>query len=106
MELNKEKAIKELGIPEELYGELLAIFIEQAEEALSKLKEVINAGNFAEIVRTAHLIKGSAGHMRLEEISAVAKGIEDNASTGKDINFIKDSGRKLEELFSEFKKLV
>lgn len=106
MHLDKEKAVRELGIPEEMYSELLRVFIEQTEEPLNSLVEKIKSGNFEEIAKTAHFIKGSAGNLRIDEIYSIAKDIELGAKEQQDINTLGDNASKLRSAFEELKNII
>lgn len=103
MQLNKQKALQELGIPEEFYDELMGDFITQTEGVLNKLDMLKETDNFEEIAKLAHFIKGSAGNLRIDELYSIAKEIEFTAKEKKNII---SSVEKLKSSFQGLKKIV
>ena len=106
MLIDREKAFRELDMPEDLFNELLDMFIEQTEPALKILEETADNKDYEEIRKSAHLIQGSAGNLRIEGIQSIAKGIELAASEKQDIEVIKGNIEKLRVAFEEVKKEV
>ncbi|MBF0494041.1 MAG: Hpt domain-containing protein [Candidatus Omnitrophica bacterium] len=106
MKLEKERAMEALGIPEDMYMELVNCFVSETAGALCTLKETVNLRDFENIANNAHFIKGSAGNLRLEEIYAAAKEIELEAKTGKEIQIIEGALAKLVLSFDELKKIA
>jgi HPt (histidine-containing phosphotransfer) domain-containing protein len=106
MQIDRERALRELEIPEELLDELLGIFVEQTGPALQSLAEAIQANNYEEIRKSAHFIKGSAGNLRMEEIQGITKEIELGAKENQDIGILKAHTEKLKVAFEEVKKEV
>ncbi len=106
MYLDKQKALLELGIPEDLYNELLQDFVSETGPALKKLFEAVQSGNLEETARGAHFIKGAAGNLRINEMYCVSKDIEFSAKGKADMNIIKENVLKLKVLFEELKKIV
>jgi HPt (histidine-containing phosphotransfer) domain-containing protein len=106
MLIDREKAFRELDMPEELFNELLDMFVEQTEPALKTLEETANNKDYEEIRKSAHLINGSAGNLRIEGIQSIAKGIELAASEKQDIEVIKGNIEKLKIDCEEVKKEV
>lgn len=106
MSIDKQRAVAELGIPVEMYDELLGIFVQQTGTALEDLTRALAAANFTEIARLAHFVKGSAGNLRLDQMHLLAKDIEFGAKEHKDITLLADLSGKLVILFDEFKKEI
>ncbi len=106
MLVDRAKAFRELDIPEELFNELLDMFVEQTEPVLKTLEETADNKNYEEIRKSAHLINGSAGNLRIEAIQSIAKAIELGASEKQDIAIIKNNLGKLRVTFEEVKKEV
>ena len=103
MQFDKQAALKELGVSEDMYDELLQIFIKQTEITLKNLEAVIKLEDFGQIAKSAHFINGSAANLRLEEIRALAKDIDAQAKGNKDIKIIEENIRKLKKEFEEVK---
>lgn len=82
VKLDRQRAVAELDIPTEFYDELLHDFLDGARTALEDLEEAVREGRPDEIHAIAHMLKGSAASMRLEEMRAIARGLE--AATRED----------------------
>jgi HPt (histidine-containing phosphotransfer) domain-containing protein len=106
MLIDREKAFRELDMPEDLFNELLDMFVEQTEPALKFLEETADNKDYEEIRKSAHLINGSAGNLRIEAVQSIAKQIELAASQKQDIEVIKNNISKLRVVFAEVKKEV
>jgi len=106
MQIDRARALRELGISEKMFNELLEIFIEQTRSALKILEEAVDNNDYEEIRKNAHFIKGSAGNLRIDGIQGIAKEIELGAIEQQDIIIIKDSIGKLRVFFEEVKKEV
>ena len=106
MLIDREKAFRELDMPEDLYNELLNMFIEQTESALKTLEKIIDNKNYEEIRKSAHLIHGSSGNLRIEGIQSIAKEVEIGSVEKQDINILKRNIGKLRAAFEEVRKEV
>lgn len=106
MLIDREKVFRELDMPEELFNELLDMFIEQTEPALQILDNINETTDYEEIRKTAHLIQGSAGNLRIEAVQAIAKAIEIEATQKLDIGVIKSNIGKLKSVFEQVKQEV
>ena len=76
VKLDRQRALAELGIPDEFYDELLHDLLDSARTALENLKDAVRKSDFDTILRIAHTLKGSAASMRLEEMRTIARGLE------------------------------
>lgn len=106
MLIDREKAFRELDMPEELFNELLDMFVEQTEPALKYLAEITDNTDYEEIRKSAHLIQGSAGNLRIEVIQSIAKEIELGAIQKQDVAVIKSNIETLKAVFEEVKNEV
>ncbi len=106
MLIDREKAFRELDMPEELFNELLDMFIEQTEPALKSLENITGTTDYEEIRKAAHLIQGSAGNLRIEAVQSIAKAIEIGATQKLDIGVIKSNIGTLKSVFEQVKKEV
>jgi HPt (histidine-containing phosphotransfer) domain-containing protein len=102
MLVDRERALRELGISEKMLNELLDIFIEQTEQALNSLEEPGN--HYEEIQKKAHFINGSSGNLRIDQIKEIAKAIEIDAMEKKDRRLIEENIKKLRTVFEALKK--
>ena len=106
MELDKKKIAEELGIPEDLYQELLHDFTNQAETVLPELQAAVDAGDFPQIMERGHFVKGSSGNLRLKELYEIAKEIESGGKEKKDLGAIRERMEKFKSVFEELKKII
>jgi len=106
MLLDRKRALAELGIPEEMYNELLQDFVAETESALHNLFEAIQSGNRDDIASSAHFIKGSSGNLRIDDLYVLAKEIEFDARTNKDTAVMAQNASKLKASFEELKKII
>ncbi|MDD4202701.1 MAG: Hpt domain-containing protein [Candidatus Omnitrophica bacterium] len=102
MKVTKEKALRSLGITEQMYNELIDDFIGQFVLDLNDLDVAIEKEDFEHIRQIGHSIKGSAGNLRLEEIAKAAKEIE---CSEKNEVLIKEKIIVLKKYFEELKEL-
>lgn len=106
MQIDKQKALDELGITEDFYNELISDFIVQAARAVKNLDGAREKGDFGELAGIAHLIKGSAGNLRIEEIYLICKELELCCKEGKDKEVIEQGVCRLKAAIEEFKNLT
>lgn len=104
MEIDRKKVSAELGIGEDIYGELVGEFISQGEAQAGKMKEAIESNDLDEIARIAHMVKGTSGNLRINIIQELARSIESAAKEKKDVDTIAGNLAKLEAALAELKK--
>lgn len=102
MEVDKEAALTVLGITEQMYDELIGDFLAQFVLDINNLNIALEQEDFEQIRKIGHSIKGSAGNLRLKEISLTAKQIEQE---NKDKNVVKDKIPLLKENLKELRCL-
>ncbi len=103
---DKQKAMKELGIPEELYLELVDGFIKQSATAIQDLEKFFQDRNFDGVAKAAHFIKGAAGNLRIEEIHATTKELEAAAKGDQNISTIEKQIGILKSAMEELKNNI
>ena len=106
LQLNRQQALAELGVPGELYEELLHEFLDNAETALERLAAAIREDHLDQIPAIAHMLKGSAASLRLEEMRTIARDLEIAGRTRKGK---KGTGKLIADLGAavrEFKALI
>ena len=106
MLIDRQRALDELGIPEEVYDELLQDFIAQTEPALAALLGAVGSQNLVDTAKTAHFVKGSAGNLRLDDLYLLAKEIESGAKGNQDTRILAENVSKLQAMFEELKKII
>ena len=70
------------------------------------MEEIVDKGDYGEIRKSAHLINGSAGNLRIDAIQTIAKEIELGSTEKQDIAVMKDNIGKLRVVFEAVKKEV
>ena len=106
MRLNKKKALEELGIPDDLYEELLKTFTVQLEEVIQQLEAATGSEDFDKITERAHFLKGSAGNLRVEEVYLQAVKIETAGKQKQDWPVIRNEIAGLKKSLEELKELM
>lgn len=82
-DIEKRKILEELGdIPEEIYDNLVGEFLFQFGQHLKNIDEASSTGDFGEVARIAHTIKGASSNLRLEEIARAADALEHSSRRG------------------------
>ena len=77
--MNYSVLAKELGLEEEEFFELVGLFVEVSRADLARLESSLHAGDAEQVREAAHSIKGAALNLGLNDISEIAKGIEERA---------------------------
>lgn len=75
------RATQRPGDPD-VVAEVIAIFLADAPARLAALKEAVEQGDLATAGRTAHTLKGSAGHLGAKTLVALCARFEDKARVG------------------------
>ncbi len=76
---NVEKISKELHIQKDVYLKIVNSFFKMVFEDVEAIENAIQKNNLQKIYLGAHKIKGSAGNLRIDSVSSIAKEIEENA---------------------------
>jgi HPt (histidine-containing phosphotransfer) domain-containing protein len=98
--LEKEEVLKEIGISEEIYDEMVLEFIQQARDNLPKVENSCAEGNFKEAQSIIHSLKGVAGNLRVTPAYNTAITLE-QAIIASRIQEIKGDILKLKTLIDE-----
>ena len=102
---DKQKALDELDIPEDIYDSLLNMFVDQTEPQIIDLTDAVQSRNFEKAAEIAHSIKGSAMNLRMENIHIIAKDIEGNVKGNIDIKTITEQIMKLKAMIEDMKNI-
>jgi CheY-like chemotaxis protein len=106
LEWDEQKAIKELGVPEALYRELLLGFIDQFAATMLNLEKAFQGRDFEGVAKAAHFIKGAAGNLRIEEIHVAAKELEAVAKGSQDASAVEGLVGRLKNALGKIKKII
>jgi len=82
-DFSAKTAADELGLPEELVKEFVSDFLGQAKENISVFKEAEEKGDMTTIQKTAHLLKGAAGNLRIDALADTLETIQHNEEKEK-----------------------
>jgi len=72
-----DRALKQTGGDRQLLVELMTIFLHECPHWLSQLRRAVDAGDFGEVRRLAHSIKGSCGYFAADAAYAAAFELEE-----------------------------
>jgi len=75
-DINLKQMAENVGLEENEYLSLLALFIETTIYYLSELKSAIHDGDSKKVYETIHTIRGAAENLGIPDISEIAKAIE------------------------------
>ncbi|QFR48758.1 Hpt domain-containing protein [Sulfurimonas lithotrophica] len=95
--IDLEAIAKELDFDLEDVEMLVDVFLDSAEEGLVELKDAIAQNDLESIFASSHAIKGSAANIKLDEISSLARNIENSARNNNTMDYEKEYN-KLKEL--------
>jgi signal transduction histidine kinase/CheY-like chemotaxis protein len=96
---NKNDAITQLGLDEEIVDMLLDNFFLTLDNDLKKIQDAIDSKNSESIVQAAHYLKGSCANLAMNDAVKILQEIETKAKEGE-INF---NLNKLNSFFNQIK---
>jgi two-component system, sensor histidine kinase and response regulator len=70
------KTLEQLGGDEELFREVIEIFLDDVPKHMTSMRQAIEDGDGEAIERTAHTLKGELGYLGISEISRKAREME------------------------------
>jgi HPt (histidine-containing phosphotransfer) domain-containing protein len=82
--LDRQSLLTRLDGDEELAGEILALFIEDAPLQLSELDSALTAHSLEQVARVAHTIKGAAANIGGLRVEQAARALEAAARAGSE----------------------
>lgn len=103
--MNFRELAENLGIEEELYLELIELFIQTGTSDLDKVQSAVEEGNAEKAANAAHSIKGAASNLGLMEVYEVAKKIEKQTRNDR-LEGIAESAQALKEKLNEIAELA
>jgi HPt (histidine-containing phosphotransfer) domain-containing protein len=103
--MNFRELAENLGIEEELYLELIELFIQTGTSDLDKVQSAVEEGNAEKAANAAHSIKGAASNLGLMEVYEVAKKIEKQTRNDR-LKGIAESAQALKEKLNEIAGLA
>jgi HPt (histidine-containing phosphotransfer) domain-containing protein len=83
-----QKASLELGIPEDLGADLFKDLINQIMGEKKYFRRILKAGDYDELHKTAHKLKGAALNLRLSQIALILKMIDEYSKRREPIDTI------------------
>ncbi len=96
MDPNRKRAVsQELGIPVEVYEELLTDYFKDGSERIALLVEAVGRNDLSAVAETAHALKGSSQNLRITDIAELAKQLESAAKSGRPADLIQEILLKL-----------
>lgn len=81
----KQKILQELGgITEDVYNELVDMFIDQTQSQIVDLKKILAEQDYENASKIGHSIKGAAANLRIYSVQEAASAIEKEAKENPD----------------------
>ena len=80
---NRDAALAHLEGDEDLLGDMIALFLEDAPTRLTALQQGLETRNHEAIAESAHALKGMAGHFHAETLREQAAALERSARAGR-----------------------
>ena len=96
---NKNDAINQLGLDEEIVDMLLDNFFLTLDNDLKKIQDAIDSKNSENIVQAAHYLKGSCANLAMNDAVKILQEIETKAKEGE-VNF---DLKKLNSFFNQIR---
>ena len=96
---NKNDAITQLGLDEEIVDMLLDNFFLTLDNDLKKIQDAIDSKNSESIVQSAHYLKGSCANLAMNDAVKILQEIETKAKEGE-VNF---SLKSLHKFFTQIR---
>ena len=103
--IDKEAALARLGGDEELYQEIVLIFLDDAPKQISSLKEAFNLSDYQTAMRVAHSLKSASASVGAVSFQKIAFKIEKLLSEN-DVDQAKKHFEGLVSSFDELKDLL
>ena len=100
-----QRASDDLNLPKSLILEFVEDFIQQAKTHLDQIVQAYQRSDIKTLQTTAHMLKGAASNLRLDEISTTLFKIQKENSLENDKQLIKDFVAQLKGLENEVEKL-
>lgn len=94
------RQLTEPGEPDVL-AEVLELFLQDVPRRMVKLRAACAAGDAAELHKTAHSLKGSAGNIGAQGMFAICRQLDDHGRVGD----LTDATRQVDALDAEFAKV-
>jgi CheY-like chemotaxis protein/HPt (histidine-containing phosphotransfer) domain-containing protein len=98
--LEKLRSLRGPGEPD-LAVEVIELFLEDAPERISALRDSLSQGDFPTVTRIAHTLKGSAGHLGAKLLATLCARIEHKARGGAAFN----TGFAITSIEEEFERV-
>ena len=79
---DKPTALQHAGGDDDLFNELIAIFLEETPRALARVQTAVSSGDPQAIIETAHALKGSLGVLAADDAVGAAQAVESLGRSG------------------------
>mgnify|MGYP006292440215 FL=1 len=98
--VDKDGALIRVGGDENIYNELMELFLQSSSEQIDELKEAVRKRESDEIKRLAHSIKGAAANLGILHVQKTAYDLE---LIGAE-NRIQEASKSLNSLIKELER--
>ena len=103
---NLEKNSQELKITIDIYRKILSSAIEQTQYDISDIENALADAKFEKIAEISHRIKGDYGNMRIEQLSSLARKMQQVSKEDKDKEQLLMLTNEFKNFFSQLKTIL
>ena len=104
-EYDIDKTASVLGLTPGVVANIIKEMISTVEEHISRMKTLLEAGDYENLGKTAHKLKGMVANLRFEHMAALAKSVEEKGRAGEqegyDVLIL-----NIEDAFADMKKVA
>ncbi len=102
-DINKTALV--LGLKPGVVASIIKEMISTVEEHISRMKTLLEAGDYENLGKTAHKLKGMVANLRFEHMAALARSVEEKGKTGEQEGY-NVLIRNIEDAFEDMKKVA
>ncbi len=103
--MNFKELGEKLGLDEDEYRELVELFLDTGLSDFNNLKDALEAGDAAQVAKSAHTMNGASGNLGILDVHEVAKKIEMAANAGQ-LEGLSQEVDTLKDLFDKIDAFV
>lgn len=85
LDLNVINGLKELGGDDSFFKEIIELYVEQYPDLLDKIKSALSNGDFVNVSKSAHALKGASLNIGAKKLAEICLQIETNSSSEKSV---------------------
>ena len=87
LDLNVINGLKELGGDDSFFKEIIELYVEQYPDLLDKIKSALSNGDYVNVSKSAHALKGASLNIGAKKMAEICLQIETNSGVENSIDF-------------------